>query len=84
MQKKKSGVKKCLEICAIKGGGGQRLMENTILNFHFDYLNTSLSCFATMYIMGGDVVPIEEIDVIAYVYFGIILEPLGDYLFNVS
>ena len=37
-----------------------------------------------MYIMGGDVVPIEEIDVIAYVYFGIILEPLGDYLFNVS
>ena len=59
-------------------------MANTILNFHFDYLNTSLSCFATMYIMGGDVVPIEEIDVIAYVYFGIILEPLGDYLFNVS
>ena len=22
LQKKKSGVKKCLEICAIKGGGG--------------------------------------------------------------
>ena len=45
MQKKKSGVKKCLEICAIKGGGrgGRRLMANTILNFHFDYWNTSLT-----------------------------------------
>ena len=43
MQKKKSGVKKCLEICAIKGGGGGgRLMANAILNFHFDYLNPSL------------------------------------------
>ena len=45
-QKKKSGVKKCLEICAIKGGGGGlgvgRLMAKTILNFHFDYLNPSL------------------------------------------
>ena len=41
MQKKKSGVKKCLEICAIKGGVG-RLMANAILNFHFDYLNPSL------------------------------------------
>ena len=37
MQKKKSGVKKCLEICAIKGGGGGgRLMAKAILNFHFD------------------------------------------------
>ena len=34
--------KKCLEICAIKGGGGRRLMANTILNFHFDYRHTSL------------------------------------------
>ena len=45
LQKKKSGVKKCLEICAIKGGGrggGRRLMTNTILNFHFDYPHTSL------------------------------------------
>ena len=43
-QKKKSGVKKCLEICAIKGGRGGvgRLMAKTILNFHFDYLNPSL------------------------------------------
>ena len=24
------------------GGGGGRLMEKTILNFHFDYLNTRL------------------------------------------
>ena len=39
LQKKKSGVKKCLEICAIKGGGVRRLMAKTILNFHFDYLN---------------------------------------------
>ena len=30
---------------AIKGGGGVgRLMANAILNFHFDYLNPSLSC----------------------------------------
>jgi len=45
LQKKKSGVKKCLEICAIKGGGGGGvgpLMANAIKNFHFDYLNTSL------------------------------------------
>ena len=42
MQKKKSGVKKCLEICAIKGGGVGRLMANAIKNFHFDYLHTSL------------------------------------------
>ena len=44
MQKKKSGVKKCLEISTIRGGGGQRLMAKTILNFHFDYLKASLSC----------------------------------------
>ena len=31
---------------AIKGGGGGgRLMANAILNFHFDYLNPSLSYF---------------------------------------
>ena len=27
---------------AIKGGGVGRLMANAILNFHFDFLNTSL------------------------------------------
>ena len=43
MQKKKSGVKKCLEICAIKGGGVGPLMANAILNFHFDFLTPSLS-----------------------------------------
>ena len=46
MQKKKSGVKKCLEICAIKGGGaggGRRLMANAILDFHFDYPHPSLT-----------------------------------------
>ena len=37
-------MKKCLEICAIKGGGVGRLMANAILNFHFDYLNPSLNC----------------------------------------
>ena len=42
MQKKKSGVKKCLEICAIKGGGVGPLMANAILNFHFDFLTPSL------------------------------------------
>ena len=43
MQKKKSGVKKCLEICAIKGGGVGRLMANAILNFHFDFPHPSLN-----------------------------------------
>ena len=47
MQKKKSGVKKCLEICAIKGGGVGRLMANAILNFHFDFPGTSLSANIT-------------------------------------
>ena len=42
MQKKKSGVKKCLEILPLRGGGVGRLMENAILNFHFDFLNPSL------------------------------------------
>ena len=28
---------------AIKGGGGGPLMANAILNFHFDYLNPSLT-----------------------------------------
>ena len=45
MQKKKSGVEKCLEICAIRGGI-VRLMAKTNLNFHFDYLKASLSPFA--------------------------------------
>ena len=42
--KEKSGVKKCLEILPLRGGGGGvgRLMANAILNFHFDFLNTSL------------------------------------------
>ena len=44
LQEKKSGVKKCLEICAIKGGeGGRCPMAKTILNFHFDYLHPSLT-----------------------------------------
>ena len=45
MQKKKSGVKKCLETCAIKGGGWgvRRLMANAILNFHFDFPHPSLT-----------------------------------------
>ena len=43
MQKKKSGVKKCLEILPLRGGGAGRLMANAILNFHFDYLHTSLT-----------------------------------------
>ena len=45
-KRKKSGVKKCLEICAIKGGGGVGpLMANAILNFHFDFLTLSLIFF---------------------------------------
>ena len=27
----------------LRGGGGGRLMANAILNFHFDYVTTSLS-----------------------------------------
>ena len=39
--KRKKWGKKCLEISAIKGGVGP-LMANAILNFHFDYVTTSL------------------------------------------
>ena len=42
-KRKKSGVKKCLEILPLRGGGGGGpLMANAILNFHFDFLNPSL------------------------------------------
>ena len=43
--KRQKWGKKCLELMTIKGGGGRgvwRLMEKTILNFHFDYLHPSL------------------------------------------
>ena len=40
-KRKKSGVKKCLEILPLRGGG-EPLMANAILNFHFDFLNPSL------------------------------------------
>jgi len=44
LQKKKSGVKKCLEILPLRGGGGVGpLMANAIKNFHFDFLTTSLN-----------------------------------------
>ena len=46
--KEKEWGKKCLEICAIKGGRGGgvgRLMANTILNFYFDYWNPSLTLY---------------------------------------
>ena len=39
--KRKKWGKKCL-VCAIKGGGGRRLMANAILNFHFDFPHSSL------------------------------------------
>ena len=45
-KRKTSGVKKCLEIMTIKGGGlGGGLTPNgkNILNFHFDYLHISLN-----------------------------------------
>ena len=45
MQKKKSGVKKCLEILPLRGGVGP-LMANAILNFHFDYPHPSLIEFS--------------------------------------
>ena len=47
--KEKSGVKKCLEICAIKGGGVRRLMANAILNFHFDFPHPSLITFVLFF-----------------------------------
>ena len=41
--KRKKWGKKCLEIMSIEGGG-RRLMEKSILNFHFDCWNPSLMC----------------------------------------
>ena len=36
-KKERCGVKKCLEICAVGGGGGVgRLMANVVLNFQFN------------------------------------------------
>ena len=54
MQKKKSGVKKCLEICL---GGVGRLMANAILNFHFDYLKPSLSVLSILVRVLGHLFP---------------------------
>ena len=36
---------------SIKGGGVRRLMEKSILNFHFDYLNPSLSNVSSLSIV---------------------------------
>ena len=41
-KRKKSGVKNVWKFVPLRGGVG-RLMANTILNFHFDYWNPSLS-----------------------------------------
>ena len=43
MQKKKKWGKKMSGNFAIKGGGGAPLMANANLNFHFDFLNPSLT-----------------------------------------
>ena len=51
--KKKSEVKKCLEILPLRGDG--RLMANAILNFHFDFLNTSLSFQSQVFLSLQDV-----------------------------
>ena len=42
-KRKKGGEKNVWKFVPLRGGGGRRLMANTILNFHFDYLNTSLT-----------------------------------------
>ena len=44
LQKKKSGVKNVWKFVPLRGGGrANPLMENAILNFHFDFLTTSLN-----------------------------------------
>ena len=50
MQKKKSGVKKCLEILPLRGGEVGPLMANAILNFHFDFLTPSLSVIPSLHV----------------------------------
>ena len=47
-QKKKSGVKNVWKFVPLRGGGGGCPMANTILNFHFDYLNPSLRFVAVV------------------------------------
>ena len=42
-KEKKWGKKMSGNLCHQGGGGGRRLMAKTILNFHFDYLTTSLT-----------------------------------------
>ena len=47
---------------AIKGGGVGRLMANAILNFHFDFLNTSLSVIQLCHIgNSGDLIGDETL-----------------------
>ena len=41
---------------AIKGGGVGPLMANAILNFHFDYLKSSLSHMILAFKIKGDVI----------------------------
>ena len=57
MQKKKSGVKNVWKFVPLRGWGGVgRLMANAILNFHFDFLHTSLrgsSDFVTRILLEG-------------------------------
>ena len=42
LQKKKGGVKKFLETMSIEGEGVGRLVEKSVLNFHFGNWNPSL------------------------------------------
>ena len=41
-KRKKGGLKNVCELCPLRGEGVRRLMEKSILNFHFDYWNISL------------------------------------------
>ena len=43
MQKKKRGVKNVWKFVPLRGGGVGPLMAKAILNFHFDFLHTSLN-----------------------------------------
>ena len=79
---------------AIKGGGGGgRLMANAILNFHFDYLHTSLSTvwqyyvsdliFGYLYLRLGKHWPLDCLKVVVVANYSPAGNYIGQYVDNV-
>ena len=64
--KRKKWGKKMSGNFAIKGGGVGPLMANAILNFHFDFLTTSLTWNSLSFCQNHDAVFMEKITIGVY------------------